>query len=85
MLRQKRALYARKIIEDGFCVNQNAVKINMEARNNYLFRKKNKKKQGWEADQVPLTAPVKSDSDQLSLEAKTNRHTKSNDKAYSIR
>ena len=42
MLRQKRALYARKIIEDGFCVNQNAVKINMEARNNYLFRKKKK-------------------------------------------
>ena len=33
MLRQKRALYARKIVE-------NAVEINMEARNNYLFRKK---------------------------------------------
>ena len=46
MLRQKRALYARKIIEDGFCVNQNAVKINMEARNNYLFRKKKKNRDG---------------------------------------
>ena len=40
MLKQKRALYAQKIIEDGFCVNQNAVKRNMEARNNYLLRKK---------------------------------------------
>ena len=40
MPRQKRALYAREIIEDGFCVNQNTVKINMEIRNNYLFRKK---------------------------------------------
>ena len=40
MLRQKRALYVREIVEDGFCVNQNAVKINMEARNNYLVRKK---------------------------------------------
>ena len=40
MLRQKRALYARKITEDGFCVDQNASKTNMEARNNYLFRKK---------------------------------------------
>ena len=40
MLRQKRALYAHNITEDGFCVDQNAVKTNMEARNNYLFRKK---------------------------------------------
>ena len=39
MLRQK-VLYALKIIEDWFCVSQNAVKRNMEARNNYLFRKK---------------------------------------------
>ena len=54
MLRKKMALYAREIVEDGFCVNQNAVKINMEARNNYLFRKK---RQGREADQVPLTVP----------------------------
>ena len=43
MLRQKKALHASEIIEDGFCVNQNAVKRNMEARNNYLFRKKEKK------------------------------------------
>ena len=40
MLRQKRAPYARKIIEDGFCVNQNAVKRNMEDGNNYLLRKR---------------------------------------------
>ena len=33
-------LYAHRIIEDGFCVNQNVVKRNMEAKNNYLFRKK---------------------------------------------
>ena len=48
MLRQKRALYTPKIIEDGFCVNQNALKRNMEVRNNYLFRKKRnpKKKAG---------------------------------------
>ena len=25
MLRQRRALYAREIIEDGFCVNQNVL------------------------------------------------------------
>ena len=56
MLRQKRVFYARKIIEDGFCVNQSAVKRNMEARNNYIFRKN---KQECEADQEPLTAPVK--------------------------
>ena len=43
MLRQKKALHASEIIEDGFCVNQNAVKRNMEARNNYLFRIKEKK------------------------------------------
>ena len=43
MLRQKRALYACEIVEDGFCVNQNAVKRNMEARNNYLFWKNRKK------------------------------------------
>ena len=40
MLRQKRALHTCKIIEDGFCVSQIAVKRNMEARNNYLFKKK---------------------------------------------
>ena len=39
MLRQKSVLYAREIIEVGFCVNQIAVKRNMEARNDYLFRK----------------------------------------------
>ena len=39
------------------------------------------KKQGWEADHVSLTAPINSNSNQLSLDAKTNRHTKSNDKA----
>ena len=40
MLRRKRALHTCKIIKDGFCVSQNAVKGNMEARNNYLFKKK---------------------------------------------
>ena len=35
----------------------------MEARNNYLFRKKGTvKKKERKADQVPMTAPVKSDS-----------------------
>ena len=62
MLRQKLVWYAHKMIEDGNCVNQNAVKGNMEARNNYLFReKRNRKKVGIEADRVPLTAPVKRD------------------------
>ena len=56
----------------------------------YLFRKKGtikkqKKKQGWEVDQVPLTVPINSDSNQLSLDAKTNKHTKSNDRACSNR
>ena len=39
---------AHEIIKDGSCVNQNAVKENMEALNNYLFREKmnRKKKQG---------------------------------------
>ena len=40
MLTQMRALYAREVIEDGFCVNQTALKINMEARNNYYLEKK---------------------------------------------
>ena len=66
--------YAYKIIEDGFCVTQNAIKQMPEQL--YLFRKKgtikNKKKQGWELDQVPLKAPINSNSNQLSLDAKTN-------------
>ena len=40
---------------------------------------------GKEADQVLLTAPVKSDSNKLILKAITNRHTKSKDKSYIIR
>ena len=47
--------------------------------------KKKKRKLGWEADQVLLTAPINSDSNQLSLDAKTNRQTKSSDKAYTNR
>ena len=48
MLRQKWARCAHEIIKDRSCVNQNAVKENMEALNNYLFREKmnRKKKQG---------------------------------------
>ena len=36
--------YAREIIKDGSRVNQNAVKRNMEARNNYLLEKKGSEK-----------------------------------------
>ena len=38
MLRKKRVFYAHKIIEDGFCVTQNAIKQMPEQL--YLFRKK---------------------------------------------
>ena len=51
---------SHKIIKHGSCVNQNVMKI--EARNNFLFRKNsNRKKVTIEADQVPLTFPVKRD------------------------
>ena len=49
MKAKQKPVYAQaKIIKDGSCVNQNAVKENMEALNNYLFREKmnRKKKQG---------------------------------------
>ena len=61
MLRQKRALYAREIVEDGFCVNQNTVKINMEVRNDYLVRKKRngKKKAGMRGRPSTTDSPSK--------------------------
>ena len=57
----------------------------MDARTTISIKKNTEmlkiKKQVWEADQVSLTAPINSNSNQLRLDAKTNRHTKSNDKA----
>ena len=44
MLRRKWAWYTHEIVKDGSCVNQNVVKCNMEARNNYLLEKKGTKK-----------------------------------------
>ena len=41
------------------CINQNVLKQNMEARPKLLSEKKEHKKAEIEADQAPLTAPVK--------------------------
>ena len=47
MLKQEWVWYVREIIRDGPCSNQNVLKRNMKARNNYLLEKKGtKKKQG---------------------------------------
>ena len=60
MLKQKWVRHALEIVKDRSCSNQNVMKRNMETRNNYLLEKKGtKKKSRIEADQVPLTAPVK--------------------------
>ena len=48
MLRQKRALYSCKIVKDGFCVSQNAIKY-MDVRITTYLEKKER-----ESDQVPL-------------------------------
>ena len=44
MLKQEWVQYVREIIKDRSCSNQNVLKQNMEARNNYLLEKKGTKK-----------------------------------------
>ena len=44
MFKQEWVRYVREIIKDGSCSNQNVLKRNMEAKNNYLLVKKGTKK-----------------------------------------
>ena len=73
--------YWRQILCQSKCCK---IKHGCQSNYTYLEKKGTIKKQGWEADQVPLTAPINSDSNQLSLDAKNNRQTNSNAKAYKI-